>query len=165
MKHDQHRTGRHRLLAACLGIVLVSLCGCTSLPVDPSGTLNEVRNGSLRVGVSPNGDFVDIQGKQPTGSEIKLVGSFADRIGSRPEWVIGGEEQLVKELKEGRLDMVVGGITDKTPWVEEVGVTRPYRTVLDSQGEEQKLVVLVPPGENAFLSELEYHLDQTQEKP
>ncbi|WP_431711930.1 transporter substrate-binding domain-containing protein [Glutamicibacter uratoxydans] len=152
-----------RAYAAVIGVgcaLMLAVCGCAQLPVDPEGTLEGVRAHTLRVGLSPNPDFVNIQGSDYSGSEVSLVRDFAEHLETEPEFVVAGEETLVKQLETGQLDLVVGGISSKTPWTDQVGLTRAYRETVDALGEDVKLVILVRPGENAFLSELEYFLDQ-----
>lgn len=160
---------RTRLFLRAAGAALLGsslLAGCAAqIPVDPKGTLQDVRHDTLRVGISPNRESVDVRDGQYTGDEVELVKDFAKGLDAEVQWTLGGEEHLVKQLKEGKLDMVAGGITAKTPWSKEVGITRPYRTVTEEDGKQAQLVLLVPPGENAFLGELEYFLDQTQEMP
>lgn len=151
--------------AAVLGSVFLATACFPAVPVDPEGTLDTVRSGTLRAGVSPASDFVEIRDGEPQGAEAMLIEDFAEHAGAEIQWTIGGEEQLVKQLEAGQLDLVAGGITSNTPWSEKAGVTRPYRTATDAEGKEMKIVLLVPPGENAFLSEVEYFLDQTQEMP
>jgi len=60
-------------------------------------------------------------------------------------------------LEEGDLDLVVGGLTDQTPWADRVGVTRGYTDI--EGADDRAIVMFVPLGENAFLSELEGFLD------
>ncbi len=155
----------HVKSAVALGSVLL-MAGCIqAVPADPEGTLNSVRSGILRAGVSPASDFVEIQGSEPQGSELMLIEDFAEHMNAQIQWTVAGEEQLVEQLEVGQLDLVAGGITSKTPWAEKVGVTRPYRTAIDVKGKKSKTIMLVRPGENAFLAELEYFLDQTQQTP
>ncbi|MEG0214472.1 MAG: transporter substrate-binding domain-containing protein [Glutamicibacter sp.] len=163
-RHSSSRT-RQVKAAAALGCVFLATACFPAVPVDPEGTLDTVRSGTLRAGVSPASDFVEIRDGAPQGAEPALIEDFAQHAGAEIQWTIGGEEQLVKQLEAGQLDLVAGGITSKSPWSEKAGVTRPYTTAIDAKGKERKIVLLVPPGENAFLSELEYFLDQTQEMP
>lgn len=160
-------SGMRRIQIGAAGAVMaMALSSCvSSIPVDPEGTLDSVRNGELQVGISPNSDFVNVDGQVPHGSEIELIEGFSQRLNTDIEWTVAGEEQLVALLKAGELDLVAGGISAKTPWLKKVGVTRPYTTATGVEGKKLKIVLLVPPGENAFLSELEYYLDQTQEMP
>lgn len=135
------------------------LVGCSlQIPTDPEGTLDRVSGDVLRAGASVHGDLVENDDGSVSGSEAELVEEFAESVDAEVEWSIGGEEQLVGKLKTGDLDLVIGGITDESPWAEEVGMTRGY-TGIDGAADES-LVFLVPPGENRFLSELERFLDE-----
>lgn len=162
-----NRSRSHPRGATWAGIVLVlALAGCSqAIPVDPEGTLNSVRNNTLRIGLSPHDALVEIEGTSYQGREVQLAKEFARSLGAKPEFIVGGEESLVKMLEEDQVDVVLGGISSKTPWSKTVGMTRPYTQVINEKGKKEKLVLLVPPGENAFLGELEYFLDQTQEMP
>ncbi|PPF64270.1 hypothetical protein C5E11_05880 [Clavibacter michiganensis] len=149
-------------------VSVLSLCGCgLTIPSDPSGTLDAVRGGVLRAGVSPNAPFVDVTGvdeeptgTEPTGTEVEAIEAFADHLDADVEWTIGSEEELVRDLEDGELDLVAGGLTDETPWSDKAGVTRAYDEVTDDDGRVQKLVMLAPMGENAFISELETFLSR-----
>ncbi|MEV7575169.1 ABC transporter substrate-binding protein [Pseudarthrobacter sp. NPDC089323] len=143
---------------------LLALAGCgTSYPADPEGTLDRVRGGTLRVGASPNGDWVRLPSgsggaARVEGKEAELVQRFAERLGADIEWVTGTEQVLADELKHGGLDLVIGGLDDKTPWSTHAGLTRPYTESRDSRGSLHRHVMLVPLGENAFLLELDRFL-------
>ncbi|WP_258132049.1 transporter substrate-binding domain-containing protein [Microbacterium sp. MYb62] len=143
-----------------LGIMLAaSLAGCgLTVPTDPEGTLASVTGGELRVGTSPDGDLVEVTRDGPTGSIVDLVDRFADSVDAETEWTVASEETLVTMLEAGELDLIAGGITADTPWVDKAGVTRGYRTIDGADGRE--IVMLVPLGENAFLSSLERFLDE-----
>lgn len=136
------------------------MVGCgVSMPADPDGTLERVSGGTLRVGATANGKWVSLgQGQEPRGIEPSLVRSFAATIGATPEWVTGSEQELTKALKEGELDLVVGGFAADTPWVTHAGTTRPYTESKDASGKTVKHVLLVPLGENAFLLALDRFL-------
>jgi ABC-type amino acid transport substrate-binding protein len=161
---------RHRTLMAVLlaGVMLVA--GCGTYPADPQGTLEKVSGGTLRVGASQNGDWVRIsaQGNPGTdgvqGSEAELVRRFAQTLGAEVEWTIGTEQVLADELKHGGLDLVIGGLDDKTPWSTHAGLTRPYMESRDSRGSLHKHIMLVPMGENAFLLELDRFLMEEKEQ-
>nr|WP_286132044.1 transporter substrate-binding domain-containing protein [Clavibacter michiganensis] len=161
------RFGRD-LMAGLTLVSVLSLCGCgLTIPSDPSGTLDAVRGGVLRAGVSPNAPFVDVTGvdeeptgTEPTGTEVEAIEAFADHLDADVEWTIGSEEELVRDLEDGELDLVAGGLTDETPWSDKAGVTRAYDEVTDDDGRVQKLVMLAPMGENAFISELETFLSR-----
>jgi len=135
-----------------------TLAGCgISVPADPDGTLQDVSGGELRVGVSADEGLADTSTDTPSGSLIDLVDGFAESIDAEIEWTVGSEETLVTMLEEGDLDLVVGGLTDQTPWADRVGVTRGYTDI--EGADDRAIVMFVPLGENAFLSELEGFLD------
>jgi ABC-type amino acid transport substrate-binding protein len=149
-----------RMLTAAALAALMVLTGCSApvMPADPDGTLATVRGGELRAGVTPAGGLVDVTGAEPTGDEADAVRAFARSLDAEVDWTVASEETLVRGLEDGELDLVAGGITDETPWVDRAGVTRGYREVVDERGRTHMLVMLVPLGENAFLSELETFL-------
>lgn len=136
----------------------LAACGIT-IPSDVEGTLDAVTGGVLEVGVTPNPPYVDASEEQPTGSEVELVTSFADSIGATVEWTEGSEQTLVGLLEAGEIDLVIGGLTDDTPWSDRVALTRAYAQAEQADGSSAGLVMLAPMGENAFLSALERHLD------
>jgi polar amino acid transport system substrate-binding protein len=159
MRNDHHVhiwrwLGLGRLLATVLFVAACSV----QIPQDPDGTLDRVRGDVLRVGVSHNPPWTSVDGNEPSGIEPELVREFAKTIDADVEWTIGGEETLVHQLEEGRLDLVIGGFTAKSPWVEHVALTRPYTTAPSASGEPEKYVMAVAKGENAFLVALERFL-------
>jgi ABC-type amino acid transport substrate-binding protein len=136
-----------------------TLAGCgLSIPADPEGTLDTVTGGELRVGTSPDGDLVEVSDGEPSGSIVDLVDGFADSIQAETDWTVASEETLVTMLESGDLDLIAGGMTADTPWVERAGVSRGYPGIEGADGRE--IVMLVPLGENAFLSTLETFLDE-----
>lgn len=155
---------RRGSMVVLLVAALLVLAGCGAYPADPEGTLERARGGTLRVGASANGDWVRITSTSGTGPdrvegrEAELVRQFADRLGAEVQWVQGTEQVLAEELKHGALDIVIGGLDDKTPWSTHAGLTRPYTESEDSRGMLHKHVMLVPMGENAFLLELDRFL-------
>lgn len=144
--------------ALLLAVVVSATAGCgLQVPTDPDGTLDRVTGGELRVGASPHGGLVQVSGASVSGTEADLVQDYAASIGSAVQWTTGGEESLVGALTHGDLDLVVGGITDQTPWADRVAVTRGFPNPENPHGEN--LVWLAPLGENRFVSSLEAFLD------
>lgn len=146
----------------CLGVATWLLAGCgLQIPTDPEGTLDRVeRDQVLRVGASPRPGWVEVDAEQaPVGREPNLVEGFARSLDVEVEWTVAGEEHLVGLIEDGELDLAVGGVTDQNPWVEKVALTRPYVEVT-AAGTTEAHVMMVPMGENAFLSELERWLDE-----
>lgn len=142
------------------GVVLgLLLTGCAaSYPADPHGTLDRVTGSVLRVGISHNEPFVSVAGPAPSGREVELVEDYAATLDAEVQWTADGEEELVDQLEHGRLDMMVGGLTDKTPWQQKVGLTRPYTQTTDEFGQTEQHVMAVRKGENAFLLDLDEFL-------
>lgn len=150
--------GRAGLAAPmCAALLLGTGCGIT-IPTDPDGTLDRIRGGVLRVGVTENPGFVDLGGGEPRGTEPELVREFAAVVGAEVTWVEGSERELVEGLKDGELDAAVGGFRDDSPWEQKAGMTRPYGETVDEGGRTAKHVLLIPEGENAFLLELDRFL-------
>jgi polar amino acid transport system substrate-binding protein len=126
-----------RVLLVALLVALVA--GGCQYPRDPDGTLNRVQGGVMRVGVAEADPWVVIEGGQPSGgAEVEIVRRFARDIGARIEWVEGSEEELVHATKEGAVDLVIAGLTNKSRWKKDVAFTRPYV--------ETRTVVGTPPG-------------------
>ena len=115
-----------RLIVLAVSVAVVLAAGC-QYPRDPDGTLNRVDGGLMRVGVVESDPWVVIEGDEPSGgAEVELVRRFARDVGARIEWVQGSEEELVEAAKEGQVDLLIGGITNKSRWQKDVALTRPY---------------------------------------
>jgi polar amino acid transport system substrate-binding protein len=152
-----------RLLLLVAAVVLLAGCGTSLLPddypADPDGTLDRIRaDGVVRVGASPRPGWVEVGDGDPTGREPGLVEAFAESLGADVEWTVTGEEDLVRLLEEGEIDLAVGGFTDTNAWVDKVGLTRSYAEV-EVAGTTEAHVMMVPMGENALMSRLERWLD------
>lgn len=144
-------------------LVAVGLVGCgVTIPTDPDGTLERVRGGTLRVGVSPSDPWAEVSDDgQFSGREVELLERFAAHLDAEATFTAGGEEELVGMLERGALDVVAGGLTSTTPWVSKAAVTTSYATTVGERGAPTYHVMLVPSGENAFQVELErFLLDQ-----
>lgn len=140
-------------------VLPMSLTGCvTHYPADPHGTLDRVAGGELRVGVSHSPPSTSLESTPPTGHEVDLVNEYARTLNAHVTWTPGGEEELVNQMKNGQLDLIIGGLTKDSPWDKDVGLTRPYAESTDQFGDTQKHVMAVPNGENAFLLNLESFL-------
>jgi polar amino acid transport system substrate-binding protein len=112
-----------------LAIVLAALIGAgCQYPRDPDGTLNRVNGGGvMRVGVVGSDPWVLLDGEEPSGgAEVELARRFARDLGARIEWVPGSEEELVDAAKEGQVDLILAGMTNKSRWKKDVALTRPY---------------------------------------
>ena len=138
-------------------VIALSFTAC-DLPHDAEGTLSHVQNGSLRVGVSDNEPWVAVAGDTISGYEGVIVGELARQLHSRIEAHPGAESVLLEELKDRKLDLVVGGLTDDSRWKKELALTKPYHT--DREG--KKHVLALPPGENDWLVRVEEYLHDNE---
>lgn len=148
-------------LATALAAVL-ALTGCTSsgYPADPDGTLDEVSDGTISVGVTHHPPYVDASGTEPTGSEVDLIEGFAQEINADIQWTVSGEEALITALEAGDVDLVAGGLTDQSPWSSQAALTRSYAEATGPDGKAVQLVLAAPAGENQLLGQLERYLDE-----
>ncbi|WP_159501275.1 hypothetical protein [Microbacterium sp. 18062] len=152
------RTRIRFAVAAVAAVAALALSGCgLQIPADPDGTLDRITGGVLRVGASPADELVRVSERDVSGPLPDLIEGFADERDARVEWTVGSEEDLVDDLVAGALDLAIGGMTDATPWVDAVSVSRGYSGVEGSGG--ASVVVLMPMGENALQAALERYLD------
>ena len=133
--------------AALILCVCASACG---LPRDADGTLEHVQNGTMRVGV--------ITGAQAGIEESALVRELAHELAASVEWIPGTESDLLKKVHDREIDMVIGGLTDDSPWSAKVALSKPFRE--DSVNH----VFALPPGENGWLVRVERFLGQRKSR-
>lgn len=106
------------------------------------------------VGVSEHPPWTDISDTgEYSGYEVDLIRGFAKHVNAEIEWQQAPESVLAERIKNGEVDVVIGGLTDSSPWSSHMALTRPYADI-----EGEKMVMGTPLGENAFLVELERHL-------
>ena len=148
---------RHSFLAVALA-VLVAVPGCAAVPADPDGTLERVSGGVLRVGMSQHEPWTALDDGERSGVEVRLIEEFAAGRDAEIAWQDGGEEALIGQLHRGELDVVVGGLTEKSPWVDQAALTRPYVVVTGPEGSPEPHVMAARMGENALLVALERFL-------
>ena len=140
-------------------LLALSACGLR-IPVDPDGTLDRVQGGTLHVGVSPHEGWAEVVDGEGVGREAELVEGFADSIDAEVVWTEGGEEHLMEALESGEVDLVIGGLSDATPWTTHAAITRTYLTTTEPDGTSTNHVMATPLGENAFLVALETYLTE-----
>lgn len=154
-----------RVLILLTAALVLSACG-RAFPADPDHTLDRVRGGTLRVGVSIHPPWTTLTADgRPSGYEIDLVEALAERLEANVDWSLGGEEPLITRLEDGELDLVVGGLSPRTPWTDKAAVTRPYAGVSEPGAEPVELVMAAPMGENAFLRVVESFLHERAPLP
>ena len=143
----KNRAGWRR--RALFPVLLLAAC---DMPRDPEGTLDRARGGVLRAGAAEAAPWVVRRGGggRPAGPEAEIVERFAASIDARVQWEWGSSDQLLRRLEKRELDVVVAGLTARTPWKTHVGVTRPWR----KDGEDER-VLAVAAGENETLVALD----------
>jgi polar amino acid transport system substrate-binding protein len=150
-----------RLLAVTV-LAVGAGAGCAAIPADPEGTLERATGGILRVGMSEHSPWTELENGERAGVEVDLVEQFAEDIDAEIEWQDGGEEFLIGELEAGALDVVIGGLTEKSPWVDQAALTRPYVVVTSPSGSPEPHVMASRMGENALLVALERFLEDRE---
>jgi hypothetical protein len=107
-----------RWLLLCFG---AALAGCGTMPRDPDGTLDRVRSERLfRVGLIADGGAT--AGDPETAAFLAAV---SRATGARPAVRRGAAEPLLLDLEDGKLDLVIGAVSPKSPWAAEVAILRP----------------------------------------
>lgn len=141
-----------KILAALASVAILG--GCASIPADSEGTLSRAEEGILVVGVSEHPPWTQVSDAgELSGSEVDLVRGFADSINAEIEWHVEPESVLASQIQEGDLDVVIGGLTDSSPWMSHMALTRPYREV-----DGENMVMGTRLGENELLVALERYL-------
>jgi polar amino acid transport system substrate-binding protein len=116
----------HRATFGLLPLI-AGLASC-GLPRDSGGTLERVRGRVIRVGFAVDTPWTTDSAGGAGGVEARLVRLLARGIDAQVDWVHGEQGQLLEALKNRDLDLVIGGISGKSPWSMQVGFTRPYYT-------------------------------------
>lgn len=82
---------------------------------------------------------------------MELITGYAQQIDAQVRWVPGSESELMGLMEDHEIDLIIGGFDENTPWSSEAAPSRPYETPEGAPGR----IVLVEPGENALLMDLE----------
>ena len=64
-----------------IGVTAVAAAGC-GIPRDPESTLDRVRGGTLRAGITASEPWTTLEGGRPGGVEVALVERFAQELGA-----------------------------------------------------------------------------------
>jgi ABC-type amino acid transport substrate-binding protein len=108
-----------------LALVALTFAGCATTTDSPPAP--EVKGDALRVGVSP--DYPPIVFKQNdriTGAEADLALRLGDALGSPVEFVELGWDQLIASLMEGKIDIIMSGMTITEARRVRINFTDPY---------------------------------------
>lgn len=130
-----------RLALVLITVLALAGTSCNATPRDPEGTLEEVRGGTLRVGVTASDPWVTLDAAEPGGVEAEIVRRFAESLDAEIEWFEGSEEELFGALEYGQIDLIIAGLSSRTPFAKEGALTHPYLTT--------QIVVAVPQGATA----------------
>ena len=114
--------------AILLTTLLLVGAACDATPKDPERTLERVRGGTMRVGVTASDPWVVLGEAEPTGVEPAIVRRFAETIDAEIEWVEGSEEELFGALKYGEIDLLIGGLSSRSPFAKEAALAHTYLT-------------------------------------
>lgn len=149
-----------RLVVPVVAAGLLATTGC-SIPRDPDHTLDRIdQEQALVAGAAPAPPLLVVAGGRVEGPEAELVEGFAATRGATVTWQVASQEELVKRLEDGQIDLMVGGLTSKSELSKKVGLTRAYSEEVDEHGDRVKYVVAAPLGENALVGELERWFDR-----
>ncbi|HYZ47123.1 MAG TPA: transporter substrate-binding domain-containing protein [Actinomycetota bacterium] len=121
---------------ALCAVLLLSMLAACDLPRDAEGTLERVRGGVLRVGVTESDPWVVLGPEGPSGVEVEIVRSLAAELDAKIEWTEGSVDELAAAVHLRELDLMVGGLTSTSKISSEVTFTHPYLTT--------QVVVAVP---------------------
>jgi len=146
--------------SACVALLFLS--ACEDYPKDVNGTLDTVQETKLiRVGLIEHAPWV-VEGQMgPQGIEVELLTEFAASLGATPQWNFLSEAEAVEKLAHHELDVVIGGLTQKSPRKKEVGFTRPYSAIQNQ--ETGGHVMAVASGENQLVTTLEIFLKSRED--
>ncbi len=138
LRRTMPRSSKSTAFAAGLLALATNACG---IPRDTEGTQERIQHeGLLRAGLVRHEPWAYLQDGKPAGPEVEAVEQLAAKLGARVAWTVAPESELVHGLKERALDLVVGGISAKSPWVKELGAGQPFLTT--------RLLVGAPPGQS-----------------
>ncbi len=82
----------------------------------------------MRVGVIAHEPWTILGESPPRGIEVDLVNDLGAELDAEIEWFEGTEAELFGALEIHELDLVTGGLTSTTPWVQKAAITHPYFT-------------------------------------
>src|SRR4051812_6615567 len=159
--------------AATLLTSLLVVVAC-DLPRDADGTVDRIRNGTMHVGYVADTPWVTDSAQQAGGVEGAIARTLARQLNASIVWHSAPSSTLLESLNQRELDLVLGDLSAKSPWKQQVALTRPFFTdTIEVPGPPnnrqpvhrmQQLVLAVPPGENAWLTRVEQLIYQQRDQ-
>lgn len=138
----------HGRRAAGAAAATLLLAGCSGYPQDVENTYDHVvQSHSLRAGIVAAPPSV-------MAEERALARRIATAHGARPRFAVEASELLLRDLEQGRLDVVIGRFATKSPWTGKVALTGPAGAVKPAK-DEPVLRAAVRAGENHWLLEVD----------
>ncbi|UOQ54331.1 transporter substrate-binding domain-containing protein [Hymenobacter cellulosivorans] len=96
-------------------------------PGAAQGTLARVRGTVLRVGYTPaTPGQKNPSSILPQGPDAVLITGLARQLSANVEWVPGSEQQLYRALRNRKIDLLIGNLTEQTPGKDNTAPTRPH---------------------------------------
>jgi len=121
------------IAAVLIGALAAS--GCSDFPKDNAETLKQLQAGrEMKVGVTHNPPWTVVAEGRIEGVEPALVTQWAQSLGTRARFVTGPADDLVEALYKRELDVLVMGLTDKTPHSGKLALSQPYLEVKTNIG-------------------------------
>jgi hypothetical protein len=119
---------RMKMTAVLIGVL--AACGCSDFPKDNADTLKQIRAGrEMKVGVAHNPPWTIVEDGRTGGVEPALVTQWAQSLGTKARVITGPTDALVEALYKRELDVLVMGLTDKTPHSSKLALSQPYLEV------------------------------------
>jgi len=127
---DRHKRGGVVLLALCTTLLLIgSACNTTPAP-QPQPTPAEQKQEVLRVGVSETAPpMIFLQDDKPAGIEADLARQLAEALGMEIRFVSIYWPNLIHELRDGRIDIIMAGMSVTDERNRRVAFAEPYLVV------------------------------------
>lgn len=126
------------------GLVWLLTAAC-AFPRDGEGTAERVHHGELRAAFTRRPPDIECDASTPRGPAVDRIAALSRRLNTALIAWCAAEADIVRGLESFEVDLGVGFDAD-TPWKKRVGTTRP---------DDRNRVLLTPPGENAWLLELD----------
>jgi len=109
-----------------LTLAALAFAGCASTRTD-SPPPQPVKSNALRVGVSPDyPPMIFKQNDKITGAEADLAIRLGDALGSPVQFVELAWDQLIPSLMEGKIDIIMAGMTITEARKVRINFTDPY---------------------------------------